>query len=80
MRESNAEIQELKKASGVSQNVSHQVSLLASKVSCTLVYSTSILYFPFPRLTELPDAFQYFSASIQGAGAESIFNISSESV
>uniref|UniRef100_A0A8B9TLF7 Cubilin n=1 Tax=Anas platyrhynchos TaxID=8839 RepID=A0A8B9TLF7_ANAPL len=33
----NAEIQELKKASGVSQNVSHQVSLLASKlIACSL--------------------------------------------
>ncbi|XP_040403063.1 cubilin [Cygnus olor] len=33
VRESNAEIQELKKASGVSQNVSHQVSLLDSKIT-----------------------------------------------
>ncbi|XP_010710919.1 cubilin-like isoform X2 [Meleagris gallopavo] len=33
MRENKAEIQELKKANEVSQNVSHQVSLLASKVT-----------------------------------------------
>uniref|UniRef100_A0A8B9CHJ0 Cubilin n=1 Tax=Anser brachyrhynchus TaxID=132585 RepID=A0A8B9CHJ0_9AVES len=39
-----AEIQELKKASGVSQNVSHQVSLLASKVSCTLVLRKLIAF------------------------------------
>lgn len=51
MRENKAEIQELKKASGVSQNVSHQVSLLASKVSCTSVlYSSSTLSFLFFRI------------------------------
>jgi len=51
MRENKEEIQELKKASGVSQNVSHQVSLLASKVSCTSVlYSSSTLSFLFFRI------------------------------
>uniref|UniRef100_A0A8B9UD24 Cubilin n=1 Tax=Anas zonorhyncha TaxID=75864 RepID=A0A8B9UD24_9AVES len=39
----NAEIQELKKASGVSQNVSHQVSLLASKlIACSLASFQSL--------------------------------------
>lgn len=48
MRENKAEIQELKKANGVSQNVSHQVSLLDSKVSCTpVLYSSSIPSFLF---------------------------------
>lgn len=51
MRENKAEIQELKKANEVSQNVSHQVSLLASKVSYTpVLYSSSILSFLFFRI------------------------------
>ncbi|NXY67496.1 CUBN protein, partial [Glareola pratincola] len=42
VRESNAEIQDLKKATGASQNVSQQVALLTSKVSHTLVVFSSV--------------------------------------
>jgi len=58
VRESNAEIQELKKANGASQNVSQQVALLSSKVSHTLVVaSSSIPSSQFLTLTLLPYSF-----------------------